>query len=452
MITGMPDGRCWNPELETKPWDEVRALQLDKLRPQLEYVTARSPFYARKFAEARFDPSRVRSLEDLEHAPLTTKEELRESQIASPPLGEHAAAALRDVIRIHSSSGTTGRPSYVGITRRDRDVWTETISRVYYCEGVRPDDVLIHGFGLGFFVGGLPLKDAVENIGATFVPIGTGASDRLVTAIRDLGGTVLTCTPSYADYLAEYVRARYEQEPSELGLRRILLGAEPGGGIPAVRERLAGDFGAFVTEGLGNADLIPVYAANCDELDGNHLLAPDFLLLEIIDPETGEAVALEDGAEGEVVATHLERECVPLVRFRVRDRVVVRTSPCPCGRTTHRYTCVGRTDDMLILAGVNVWPSAIKDVVTSLHPRTTGSLQILLGSPPPRVDPPLRVQVEYGPEANDLDALKRELESLIREKLIAKADVELVPPQTLPRFEMKAQLIRKLYEEAEATS
>ncbi len=448
----MAETRYWNAEIETMPWHDVRALQLERLRRQLAYVTSRSPFYAQKFDEAGVDAERIRSLDDLAHFPFTTKEELRESQIAIPPLGEHAAAELVDVIRVHSSSGTTGRPSYVGITQRDRDVWTETISRVYYCEGVRRRDVLIHGFGLGFFVGGLPLKDAVENIGAAFIPIGTGASDRLVTAIQDLGGTILTCTPSYANYLAEYVRERYQMEPSELGLRRILLGAEPGGAIPAVRERLAEDFGAFVTEGLGNADLIPVYAGNCDELDGNHFLGPDFMLLEVVDPDTGEALELEDEVEGELVATHLERECVPLVRFRVRDRVVVRTSPCRCGRTGPRFTCVGRTDDMLIVAGVNVWPSAIKDVVTSLHPRTTGALQILISSPPPRVDPPLRLQVEYGPETSGLPALKRELEELIREKLIVKADVELVPPEALPRFEMKAQLIRKLYEEAEVAA
>ena len=448
----MPEATYWHREIETMPWEDVRDLQLEKLRRQLRYVATRSPFYARKFAEAAFDPARLRSLDDLRRAPFTTKEELRESQIATPPLGEYAAADLQDVIRIHSSSGTTGRPSYVGITRHDRDVWTETVSRVYYCEGVRREDVVVHGFGLGFFVGGLPLKDAIENIGATLIPIGTGASDRLVTAIRDLGGTVLTCTPSYATYLAEYVRERYHMAPSELGLRRILLGAEPGGGIPAVRERLAEEFGAFVTESLGNADLIPTYSANCEELDGNHFLAPDFMILELVDPDTGEPVEPGDGTEGELVATHIDRECVPLVRFRVRDRVVENTSPCACGRSGPRFTCVGRTDDMLILAGVNVWPSAIKDVVTSLHPRTTGALQILLPSPPPRVEPPLQVQVEYGQEASDLDALKRELEGLIRDKLIARAEVELVPPDTLPRFEMKAQLIRKLYEEAEVTA
>jgi phenylacetate-CoA ligase len=446
------DARYWNPEIETMPWDDVRAMQLEKLRRQLDYLVARSPFYKRKLGAVGFDPQSLRRLDDLQRMPFTTKEELRDSQATTPPLGEHAAADLADVIRIHSSSGTTGRPSYVGITGHDRDVWTETVSRVYYCEGVRREDIVVHGFGLGFFVGGLPLKDAIENIGATFIPIGTGASDRLVSSVRDLGGTILTCTPSYANYLAEYVRERYEIEPSELGLRRLLLGAEPGGGIPAVRERLAEEFGAFVTESLGNADLIPTYSANCDELDGNHFLAPDFMILEVVDPESGDALELEDGLEGELVATHIERDCVPLVRFRVRDRVLVKTSPCACGRTAPRFTCIGRTDDMLIVAGVNVWPSALKDLVTSLHPRTTGAMQIALSRPPPRVEPPLRVQVESGPEAADLQELKLELEGLIRDRLIVKAEVDVVPPESLPRFEMKAQLIRKLYEEVEVGS
>jgi phenylacetate-CoA ligase len=445
----MPEPPYWNAGIETMPWPDVEAMQLERLRRQLAYVERRSPFYARRFRDAGFDPARIRSLADLRLLPFTTKDELRDSQVSHPPLGAHAAASLADVIRIHSSSGTSGRPSYVGITRADRDVWMETVSRVYYCEGTRRSDIVIHGFGLGFFVGGLPLKDAIENIGATFVPIGTGASDRLVTSVRDLGGTVLTCTPSYAGYLAEYVRERYAMEPSELGLRRIMLGAEPGGGIPTVRERIAQDFGAFVTESLGNADLIPTYAANCDRLAGNHFLAPDFMLLEVVDPETGESVAWEDGAEGELVATHLQRECVPLVRFRTRDRVVVGVSPCPCGRTGPRLTCVGRTDDMLIVAGVNVWPSAVKDVVLGLYPRTTGAVQILLGAPGPGVDPPLRMEVEYGPETTDMEALKREVEGRIRERLQVRAEVRLVPPEALPRFEMKSQLVRRLYEESE---
>ncbi len=437
----------WNPSVETMGNDKRREMQGEKLARQLRYVLEKSPFYRRKFAEAGFDASKVEKVEDLAHAPFTHKEELRQSQAESPPLGGHAATDMREVVRIHSSTGTTGKPSYVGITRRDRDAWMESVSRVYYCEGLRPEDVLIHGFGLGFFVGGLPLKDAVENIGTAFVPIGAGASHQLVTSIRNLGGTVLTCTPSYAQYVAEYVRDRFGMEPRELGLRRIMLGAEPGGGIPAVRRKIEDDYDALVTEGLGNADLIAVYAGSCDENDGMHFLAPDFLHLELIDPITEEVLDWEDGAEGELVATHLDRECCPLVRFRTGDRIRVSMSPCGCGRTGPRWTCVGRTDDMLLVRGVNVWPSAVSDVIGDLRPRTTGAAQILLEEPGPAVEPPLRLQAEFGPEATDLDRLKAEMEGLLKEELFVRCDVELLPPGTLPRFEMKAQPIRRLYEE-----
>ncbi|MGH3086548.1 MAG: phenylacetate--CoA ligase family protein [Rubrobacteraceae bacterium] len=437
----------WNPEIEGIGAAERRETQTAKLRKQLGYVVERSPFYRRKFEEAGFDAGKVTALEDMAHAPFTNKEELRESQAEDPPLGRHAATDMREVVRVHSSTGTTGRPSYVGITRHDRDVWMETVSRVYFCEGLRPSDVLIHGFGLGFFVGGLPLKDAVENIGATFVPIGAGASHQLVTSIQNLGGTVLTCTPSYAQYVAEYVRDRFGMDPAKLGLRRIMLGAEPGGGIPAVRRKISEDYGAFVTEGLGNADLIAVYAGSCDENDGMHFLAPDHLYLELIDPLTEEVLEWEDGVEGELVATHLDRECCPLARFRTRDRIKAKTSPCACGRTGPRWTCVGRTDDMLVVNGVNVFPSAISEVVGSLRPKTTGAVRILLEKPGPAVAPPLRLQAEFGPEATDLDRLKAGMEGLLKEKLFVRCDVELLPPGTLPRFEMKAQPIRRLYEE-----
>jgi phenylacetate-CoA ligase len=437
----------WNADIETMAADELAALQWSKLRRQLEWVTARSPFYQRKLADAGLRASDLRQLGDLSALPFTVKEELRQSLEASPPLGEHAAVPMTDVIRVHSSSGTTGKPSYVGITAKDRAAWTEVVSRVYWSEGVRPEDVVVHGFGLGFFVGGLPLKDAIENIGATFVPVGTGNSHRLLSSIADLRATQLTCTPSYAQYLAEYCRRELGIPAAKLGLRRVMVGAEPGGGIPAVREALEQEYHAVVTEGLGNADLIPVYAATCDERDGMHFLAPDFLLLEVIDPDSGAVLRWEDGLEGELVATHLERECVPLVRFRTRDRIVVKTSPCRCGRTGPRLFCIGRTDDMLIVAGVNVWPSAIADVIGSVRPRTTRALQILLSEQGPKVTPPLRMQIEYGVDAVDVATLKREIESRLRERLVVMVDAEMVPAGTLPRFEMKAKLVRKLYEE-----
>ena len=441
-IATTPDGQYFNPVIETMPRKRIRALQVQRLRAQLAYVGQRSRFYTDLWAAAGFDPLAVTSVANFD-APFTNKEQLRDSQLDGPPLGWHAAVPMDDVVRVHSSSGTTGRPSYVGITTRDLEDWTEVVARVLYCEGMRPSDVVVHAFGLGFFVGGLPLKDATERIGATFIPIGTGASDRVVQSIRDLSATVLMCTPSYATYLAEYCRDRLALDPAELGLRKLLVGAEPGGSIPAVRSRLETDYGARVNDGMGNADIFPIYLAGCPEQDGLHLCAEDQLLLEVVDPDTGDRLDWVDGAEGELVATHLHRECVPLVRFRVRDRVVVDMRPCPCGRTSPRLTCAGRTDDLLFVAGVNVWPSAVKAVVAEMAPRTTGAMQIVLADPGPVVRPPLRVQVEYGPDEEDLEALREDVERALREKLFVRVAVDLVPPNALPRWEMKAQLVRR---------
>jgi len=430
------------------PLDRVRLMQEDRLRRQMAYNYEYSTFYRRRFDANGINPADIRTIDDLARLPFTTKEELRDSQIERPPLGLHAAAQMEDVIRIHSSSGTTGRPSYVGITRHDRDGWMESVARVYWAEGVRPDTILAMGFGLSFFVGGIPLQDAAEQIGATFIPIGTGASDRLVTSIQNIGANQLTCTPSYATYLAEYVRSRFHMDPRKLGLQRIQVGAEPGGGVPEVRKRIEEDWGVFVTEGIGNADVIPVYAGECDERAGMHFVAPDLVILEIIDPDTGVVLPMSHPeVRGELVFTHIDRQCVPLVRFRTRDQVVAWTETCPCGRTGVRLRCVGRTDDMLILLGVNVFPSAIKDVVMSLRPRTTGEIQIILDAPGPRVDPPLKIQVEHGSEASNLPELKRDVEGLLRDKLIFSANVEILPPGTLPRYEMKAKLIQKTYEQ-----
>ncbi|SRR6266446_800558 len=441
--------RYYNARIETMPLKQIQELQERKLRKQIAYNYQNSVFYRQKFDQVGLHPEDIRALEDLTRFPFTTKEELRDSQIEHPPLGLHAAVPLSRVIRIHASSGTTGRPSYVGITKHDRDTWIESVARVYWAEGVRPDSVVVMGFGLGFFVGGLPLHNAIEEIGATFIPVGTGASDRLITSIQNLGANQLTCTPSYATYLAEYVRNKFHVEPNTLGIRRIQLGAEPGGGVPAIRKRIEEDWGAIATEGIGNADVIPVYGGECDARNGMHYLAPDFAIVEIIDPETGQSLPLDrPEVQGELVFTHIDRECVPLVRFRTRDRVIAWTDPCSCGRTSMRIRCIGRTDDLLILRGVNVWPSAIKDVIVSLRPRATGEVQIQLTQPGPRVEPPLHMRVEYGSDVEDLPSLKQEIEAALRDKLIFTADVELVPPGTLPRYEMKAQLLRKVYEQS----
>jgi phenylacetate-CoA ligase len=431
--------------METLSPDRLADIQRHQLLKQIEYVYAHSEFYRKKFAEHGVKLEHISRLDDLGNLPFTTKEELRVSQERRPPLGDHAAVSLDRVVRVNSSSGTTGRPSYVGITRRDRQIWTEVVSRVYYAEGVRPTSRVAMGFSLGFFVGGLAVHDAVEEIGAALIPVGTGASERLLSAIQDLKADTLTCTPSYASYLAEYA-AKKDIDPAALGIKLICCGAEPGGGVPNVAERIGTMWNATVTEGLGNADVLAVYSGQCDQRQGNHFCAQEFIIPEVIDPHTGDRLPLTDGVEGELVCTHIDRECVPLVRFRTGDIVQVWDSPCPCGRTGVRLRCVGRTDDMLILLGVNVFPSAIKDVVGGLTPRTTGEIQVVLHQPGPAVDPPLNIKVEHGANETNLDALKKEIEALLRARLLFVADVELVPAGALPRYEMKAQLIDRAYQ------
>ena len=433
-------------KMETMSPKDLRPIQEEKFEKQLNYVWERSLFYQKKFKDHGVERGAIRGLKDLYKLPFTEKDELRKSQEEYPPLGSHCVTPMEDIIRIHSSSGTTGIPTFVGITRHDHNVWTDITARSIFAKGVRRNDVMIHAVGLTFFVGGLPVKDATEHIGAAFVPIGTGASDRVVMTTKRLGGTALHCTPSYAQYLSDYVRKKQNMEPSELGFKKLIVGAEPGGGVPAVKKRLQEDYQCIVSEGMGNSDAAPILFGECPAGQGMHFCAQEYIFPELIDPTSGDVLEMTDGAEGELVYTLIDRESCPVVRFRTRDRIVLNTNPCECGRTSFRIRCIGRTDDMLILLGVNVFPSAIKDVITAFRPRTTGDMLVLLDEPGPKVQPPLKIQAEYASGEKGLDALKKEIEGLLREKLVFRADVELVPEGTLPRFEMKAKLIRKLYE------
>jgi phenylacetate-CoA ligase len=434
-------------KIETASLREVQKLQQTKLARQLDYLFARSLFYRDKFRAAGIRRKDFHQLCDLANFPFTTKEELRESQVQCPPLGRHIAADIDDVIRIHSSTGTSGKPSFVGITRHDARVWTAITARSFYTQGLRKSDIVIHAAGLTLFVAGLASKDAVEAVGAMFVPIGTGASEKALMAIQLLKATAMHCTPSYATYFADWVRREAKLDPRELGLKKLFCGAEPGAGIPAVRAKLQEDWGARVTEGLGNADMAPIIFSECSDQSGMHFNAQEYALAEIIDPESGECLPIEKGVTGELVYTSLERECVPLLRFRTRDRVVVLGTSCQCGRTSFKLRCVGRTDDMLIVLGVNVFPSAVRDVVSSFHPRTTGEIQIVLDQPGPKVPPPLKVVVEHSAAANPAE-LKAEIEKKIKAMLSISSSVELVPAGTLPRYEMKGQLVRKAHETA----
>lgn len=440
--------RYFNEAIETARPEELRRLQEARLRVQLEYVYEHSPLMREKLEAAGARPADIRTLEDLAKLPFTTKEELRESQARSPPFGRHVAASS-GIVRVHASSGTTGTPSFVAISERDRGIWTDAVCRAYWSQGLRPTSVLAMGFGIGFFVGGLPIAEAAARVGCLFIPVGTGASDRLLTSSRGLHADCLTCTPSYATYLVEYARTKMNLDVSSLGLKHLFLGAEPGGGIPEVRKALSVAWNAQVSESVGNADVVPIHSAECEYRQGNHFLLPDYLILEIIDPISGAVRPFVPNTRfaGEMVFTHIDRECVPLLRFRTYDQVEVDTHPCPCGRTGPRVRCVGRTDDMLIVRGTNVWPSAVKDVIMSLRPRANGEVQIVLDKPGPAVQPPVHIQIEAGGDSAALAELRRDAETLLREKLIFSSRVEVVPIGTLPRYEMKARLIRKLWEQ-----
>jgi len=442
----MPTSEYLDAKIETATLKEVQKVQEAKLARQLDYLFARSLFYKEKFQAAGICRKDYRRLRDVVKFPFTTKEELRESQAAQPPLGKHVAARLDDIIRVHSSTGTTGKPSFVGITRADARVWTAITARSFYTQGLRKSDIVIHAAGLTMFVAGLSSKDAIESIGAMFVPIGTGASEKALMAIQLLKATAMHCTPSYATYFAEWVRREAKLDPRELGLKKLFCGAEPGAGIPAVRAQLEEDWGARVTEGLGNADMAPILFGECPRQTGMHFCGQEYVLAEIVDPENGQSLPIEKGVGGELVYTSLERECVPLLRFRTRDRVTVLGTSCPCGRTSFKLRCIGRTDDMLIVLGVNVFPSAIRDIISSLHPRTTGEMRIVLEEPGPKVMPPLRMVVEHGPAPCNLAELKNEIEKRIKATLSIPCSVELVVAGTLPRYEMKGQLVKKVYE------
>ncbi|MGA3092018.1 MAG: hypothetical protein ABSD75_25710 [Terriglobales bacterium] len=448
-------------KIETATAKEKASLQQALLATQLDYLFARSEFYQEKCHAAGVRRKDFRKLRDLARFPFTTKEELRASQAARPPLGRHIAADWRDVIRVHSSTGTTGKPSFVGITRRDAKMWTRLTARSFYTQGLRKMDVVVHAAGLTLFVAGLTSKDAIESVGAVFVPLGTGASEKALTIIPLLGVNAMHCTPSYAAYFADFVREA-GMNPRELGLKKLFCGAEPGAGIPAIRAKLEQDWGARVTEGLGNADMAPIIFSECPEQSGMHFNGPDAVVVEIVDPQitdpmtsdpqsydanTGESLPLEAGVTGELVYTSLQRECVPLLRFRTRDRVEVLGTSCACGRTGFKVRCIGRADDMLIVLGVNVFPSAIKDVISSFYPATTGEIQIVLDRPGPGVTPPLKVVAECCGEPAASAELKLAIERKIKATLSIPASVEAVRAGTLPRYEMKGQLVKKAYED-----
>ena len=391
----------------------------------------RSAFYREKLG-----PSPSDRLEDIAELPLTGKDELRATVTEESPFGAHFCTDPTELVRIYSTSGTTGSPSYIPLTASDVENWVTGSSRSYAASGVQPGERIVSTYNAGPFVAGAALA-AFERIGLVHVPVGTGNTERMIRAMATLEPEAVVLTPSYAAHLAESHDLRGSS------VKRVLVAGEPGGGEPAFRAQLEEGWGAKVTEAMGVGDIGPSLFGECEQQDGMHLGADGFVHVELIDPETGAARELEDGAEGELVLTHLQHRAAPLIRFRTRDHVVVKTSACACSRPGPRIRCIGRTDDMLIVRGVNVFPSAIREVVSEFAPRVSGHVVVRPRAAGVKQDPPLPVSVELAHDTRGDDTLAQAIAMRLREVLVVQVAVELVPWKSLQRSEYKSNLVEQ---------
>jgi len=432
-------------EIETRPWGEIERLHERRLREQLAYLAEESAFYRRRFAEWDVDPESVTSLAEFAEIPFTTKQDERDCQ-ADPdperPLGEHQVVPTEALNRTISSSGTTGKPTYFGLTRSDREAWNEVLERFMYATGIRPEDTVIFGVGQTMVPGGTPYFEGLTQLGANVVPAGGGSTERLLAATSDLYADVFFSTVSHARYLIDRAPAVLGHPLSELPVEKAVLGGEPGLGNPDIREEIREGWDVeTVRECMGLGDVVAGLWAECEEESGMHFVGQGHAHVEVIDPETGDVLPWEAGTRGELVYTPLGREATPLLRFRSGDHAEVLGVGCPCGRTSPRIRVVGRTDDMLIYKGMNVFPTAIRDVVADVE-GTTPRVRIIVPEGTVRFDDPISVAVarEPGSDRSDYEIAAGVVEA-VRTRLQVRVRPEIVDPGATDLSEYKTDLV-----------
>jgi phenylacetate-CoA ligase len=429
-----------DPEVEGRPWDDQLDLDDGSYRAQLVYLFERSRFYRQKLADAGLETAAdAGGIAQIATLPLTDKREVRATCTPDDPIGAHLCADPSELVRIYSTSGTTGTPSYVPLTAGDLDNWVTGSARSYAASGVVAGQRIVSTYNAGPFVAGAALA-SFDRIGLCHIPVGTGNTERLVRAIELLRPEAAVLTPSYAAYLVDWAADR-GLELAASSVERVLVAGEPGGGEPAFRARLEEGWGAHVTEAMGIGDIGVSLWGECEEQDGMHLGARGFVHAELIDPETGAAIAMDDGATGELVLTHLRHRAAPLLRFRTRDHVEVRPGSCACGRTGPRVRCIGRTDDMLIVRGVNVFPSAVREVVSGFAPAVSGHILVRPSAQGVKQEPPLPVSVELARGGTADAALADAICKRLRAVLVVQTQIELVPWGSLERSEYKSKLV-----------
>lgn len=413
------------------------------LAQQFAYVMAHSALYQDKLRGAENISTRA----ELATLPFTEKDELRASQEALPPFGNYLAAPVESVSRVHKTSGTTGRPLYIALTARDIETTHECGARAYVCAGLQRGDRVVHCLNYQMWAGGVTDHLSLERAGATVIPFGVGNTHVLLRTIRDLGINAISSTPSYLVHLADIVRSELGIEPHELGLRKGFFGGEPGLQNPNVRGAIERTWNLRAMDAnYGMADVLSIFGAECEMRDGLHFHGQGALLVELIDPATLAPIEIETGARGELVYTNLTRQAQPLVRYRSHDAAeIVSAEPCACGRTSFRIRVLGRSDDMVHVRGVNVFPTAIAEVLAYFHDELSGEFQIVLDTPPPYNQLPLRVELAHPISADAFENLNAQLVRALQERLNFRATIEFVPRGTLPRTESKTSRVVRTF-------
>jgi len=424
----------WNPQVECMPDEERRKIQLERLQATVRRVYDKVEPLRNKMEEAGVGPDSVKSLEDIAKLPFTTKDDFRSAY----PFG-FFAVPLDDVVRIHSSSGTTGKPVVAGYTKNDIEIWAETMARTIGCAGGTKSDIIQIAYGYGLFTGGLGVHYGAEKIGCTVVPTSGGNTRRQLMLMQDFGTTLLACTPSYSLYMADEA-ADMGLDFSTLKLRAGMFGAEPW--TNEIRKEIEERLSLIAIDIYGLTEVIgPGVSSECLEQNGLHVF-DDHFYPEIINPETGEP--LPPGELGELVFTSLTKEAFPIIRFRTRDITRLFTDKCPCGRTSIRMERIsGRTDDMLIIRGVNVFPSQIESVLMSIE--GTEPHYLIVVDRVDRLDQ-IEVQVEvrqeiFSDEVRRLEDFQEKIAHEINSNLGVHAKVKLVEPKTIERSMGKAKRV-----------
>ncbi len=432
------DNQIWSP-FETLARDELEALQVQRLRDTVERLS-RVPFYRDGLRAKRVSAASIRSLDDLRRLPFTVKDDLR----AHYPLGL-LAVPREQLARLHGSSGTTGKPTFVAYTRHDVEQWADLCARFLFAGGLRAGHTVQIAFGYGLFTGGFGLHYGVERVGAAVLPAASGNTQRQISLLQDIGADAIVCTPSYALTIADAMR-NLGVEPRSLNLKYGHFGGEPW--TEDMRAKIEDQLGILAFNNYGLSEVIgPGVSGECAVRSGMHLYEDSFLV-ECLDPDTLEPVA--EGELGELVITPINKEAMPFLRYRTRDIASLSYQPCPCGRTSVRMSRVtGRTDDMLIIRGVNVFPSQVEEALLQVD-GTAPHYEIIVDRPGNLDEVTVRVEIRpeaFSDEMREMQALRDRIDRRIHAVANIRATVELVKPNTLERFEGKAKRVRDLRRE-----